>query len=220
MKHMRKAKMQWHGDPKNLNKEEIYKDKSFFWNQKVNDIEKVRSMAAQETKLFTIQNEVNENIAEAAKSHEAMMEALGYQVLWSHPYLPYHPQVLEPGQIGTMEPGEAEESGKQQVLINVFNESGLVEQRQVVLGEAAHLGDMAEEVSGAAAGQTPPGGVRDGRGGRLDGGAEPEGGRPGAGGGGRRAPVCRGGGQGGGRAVDSVQRVPTTSRVVAHDATM
>ena len=81
MKHMRKAKMQWHGDPKNLNKEDIYRDKSVFWSQKVKDIEKARSLAAQETKLFTIQHEVNENIAEAARSHEAMMSALGYTVL-------------------------------------------------------------------------------------------------------------------------------------------
>ena len=80
MKHMRKAKMQWHGDPKNLDKEDLYKDKSVFWSQKVKDIERARSMAAQETKLFSIQHQVNENIAEAAKSHEAMMEALGYQV--------------------------------------------------------------------------------------------------------------------------------------------
>ena len=119
MKHMRKAKMQWHGDPKNVNKEEIYKDKSYFWNQKVKDIEKVRSLAAQETKLFSIQNEVNENIAEAAKSHEEMLSTLGYQV-------------LEPGQIGTMESHQAGEEGRQ-VLISVINSAGEVEQRQVVV---------------------------------------------------------------------------------------
>jgi hypothetical protein len=125
MKHMRKAKMQWHGDPKNVNKEEIYKDKSYFWNQKVKDIEKVRSLAAQETKMFSIQNEVNENIAEAAKSHEEMLSTLGYQM-------------LEPGQIGTMESHEEAGEGGRQVLISVINSSGEVEQRQVVVAGEGH----------------------------------------------------------------------------------
>ena len=140
MKHMRKAKMQWHGDPKNVNKEEIYKDKSYFWNQKVKDIEKVRSLAAQETKLFSIQNEVNENIAEAAKSHEEMLSTLGYQV-------------LEPGQIGTMESHQAGEAGRQ-VLISVINSEGEVEQRQVVVaGEGqAEQQVVWEEVEGVEVG--------------------------------------------------------------------
>ena len=69
MKHMRKAKMQWHGDPKSVEKNEIYKDKSTFWNQKAKDIDKIRSDAVNEDRMFTIESNVNENIAEAARTH-------------------------------------------------------------------------------------------------------------------------------------------------------
>ena len=91
------------------------------------DIEKVRSLAAQETKLFSIQNEVNENIAEAAKSHEEMLSTLGYQV-------------LEPGQIEAQEQGE---EGGRQVVISVINSAGEVEQRQVVV---AGEGEVEQQV--------------------------------------------------------------------------
>jgi len=142
MKHMRKAKMQWHGDPKHYNKEDLYRDKTIFWNQKVKDIEKVRNMAQQESKLFTIQNEVNENIAEAAKSHKAMMEALGYpnkKVLEQNKAVllvqPGQSEDLEPGQLATLQPGDIVEDGlvEHQVVVNIVNENGEIEQRQVIL---------------------------------------------------------------------------------------
>ena len=122
MKHMRKAKMQWHGDPKGVNKQEIYRDKSCFWSQKVKDIERARSAAAQESKLFTIQHEVNETIAEAeAESHHA----LG---------------------------GGVEGQEGRQVVINVIGAGGELEARQVVVagsGERLVLGELGEELGGA-----------------------------------------------------------------------
>ena len=75
MRHMRKAKMQWHGDPKHVKKDDIYKDKSNFWNQKAKDIDKIRSDALQEDKMFTIESEMNESIADAAKGHDSTVEA-------------------------------------------------------------------------------------------------------------------------------------------------
>ena len=149
MKHMRKAKMQWHGDPKHYNKDDLYRDKTLFWNQKVKDIEKVRNMAQQESKLFSIQNEVNENIAEAAKSHKAMIESLGYEdnkgldsknaVFMK--LLPTGPrEALEPGQLGTLQlqPGDIVEDGlvDNLVLVNIVNENGEIEQRQIILDQS------------------------------------------------------------------------------------
>jgi len=148
MKHMRKAKMQWHGDPKHYNKEDLYKDKTMFWNQKVKDIEKVRNMAQQESKLFSIQNEVNENIAEAAKSHKAMIEALGYQdkkmldpnkAVFMKLLQSGQREDLEPGQLGTLQPGDIVEDGlvDNQVVVNIVNENGEIEQRQVILDQSS-----------------------------------------------------------------------------------
>ena len=138
MKHMRKAKMQWHGDPKHYNKEDLYKDKSMFWSQKVKDIERIKTQAQQESKLSSIQDEVNENIAEAAKSHKAMMEALEQSkgdgssaVLMK----------LVPGmetELQTFQTEEIVEDGlvEHQVLLNIVNEHGIIEQRQVILDQS------------------------------------------------------------------------------------
>merc|ERR1719347_508651 len=78
MKHMRKAKMQWHGDPKHLDKDDLYRDKTPFWNQKLKDIERVRSLAQQRNHLFDIKQEIDENIADAAKSSEERLKAEKY----------------------------------------------------------------------------------------------------------------------------------------------
>jgi len=153
MKHMRKAKMQWHGDPKHYNKEDLYRDKTMFWNQKVKDIEKVRNMAQQESKLFSIQNEVNENIAEAAKSHKAMMEALGYQdkkvldpnkAVFMKLLQTGQREDLEPGQLGTLQPGDIVEDGlvDNQVVVNIVNENGEIEQRQVILDQSSGANNL------------------------------------------------------------------------------
>jgi len=153
MKHMRKAKMQWHGDPKHYNKEDLYRDKTVFWNQKVKDIEKVRNMAQQESKLFTIQNEVNENIAEAAKSHKAMMEALGYQdkkaldpnkAVFMKLLQTGQREDLEPGQLATLQPGDIVEDGlvENQVVVNIVNENGEIEQRQVILDQSSGANNL------------------------------------------------------------------------------
>eukprot|EP00092_Neocalanus_flemingeri_P003427 GFUD01003671.1.p1 GENE.GFUD01003671.1~~GFUD01003671.1.p1 ORF type:complete len:1771 (+),score=462.40 GFUD01003671.1:44-5356(+) len=153
MKHMKKAKMQWHGDPKHYNKEDLYRDKTMFWNQKVKDIEKVRNMAQQESKLFTIQNEVNENIAEAAKSHKAMMEALGYpdkkvldpnKAVFMKLVQAGQSEDLEPGQLATLQPGDIVEDGlvEHQVVVNIVNENGEIEQRQVVVNIVNENGEI------------------------------------------------------------------------------
>ena len=124
MRHMRKAKMQWHGDPKNVEKNEIYKDKSNFWNQKAKDIDKIQSDALQENKLFTIETEVNENIAEAARSHEASVNSLKYQpVLSSGDSSSYQiMEIVQPGTEQIIEDGQVE----QHVLVSVGGDKGQV----------------------------------------------------------------------------------------------
>ena len=121
MRHMRKAKMQWHGDPKNVEKNEIYKDKSNFWNQKAKDIDKIQSDALQENKMFTIETEVNENIAEAARSHEAGDKSLKYQTGPSSSDSSYQIMgIVQPGSEQIIEEGQVE----QQVLVSVGGDQG------------------------------------------------------------------------------------------------
>ena len=122
MRHMRKAKMQWHGDPKNVEKNEIYRDKSNFWNQKAKDIDKIQSDALQENKMFTIETEVNENIAEAARSHEAGDKSLTYQPGSSGDPSYQIMGLVQPGSEQIIEDGQVE----QQVLVSVGGDQGQV----------------------------------------------------------------------------------------------
>ena len=148
MRHMRKAKMSWHGDPKNVEKNQIYRDKSNFWNQKAKDIDKIQSDALQENKMFTIETEVNENIAEAARSHEASAKSLKYQTASSgsgDASYQIMEIVQEPGSEQIIEDGEVE----QQVLVSEgqviivqnedMGESGLVTNYQIVQDQETAL---------------------------------------------------------------------------------
>ena len=132
MRHMRKAKMQWHGDPKNVEKDEIYKDKSNFWNQKAKDIDKIRSDALQEDKMFTIETEVNENIAEAARSHEALIESTKYKTMSTSDSSYQIMKIVQPGSEEIVEDGLVD----QQVLVSVGGD-----QAQVIIVQNEELGE-------------------------------------------------------------------------------
>ena len=113
MKHMRKAKMQWHGDPKNINKEEMYKDKTNFWSAKAKDIDRMRS----EDKTY--EEEMMDTDKKAPGT--VIMKIVNAEELESE-------TIVEDGLVD-----------HHQVVVNIVNEDGVVEQRQVLLGQEAQL---------------------------------------------------------------------------------
>ena len=110
MKHMRKAKMQWHGDPKNINKEDMYKDKTNFWSAKAKDIDRMRS----EDKTY--EEEMMDPDKKAPGT--VIMKIVNAEELESE-------TIVEDGLVD-----------HHQVVVNIVNEDGVVEQRQVLLGQS------------------------------------------------------------------------------------
>ena len=110
MRHMRKAKMQWHGDPKNINKEEMYRDKTNFWSAKAKNIDRMRS----EDKTY------EEEMMDTAKKAPGtvIMKIVNAEELESE-------TIVEDGLVD-----------HHQVVVNIVNEDGVVEQRQVLLGQS------------------------------------------------------------------------------------
>ena len=120
MKHMRKAKMQWHGDPKNINKEELYRDKTNFWSAKAKDIDRMRSGDKSYEEIMDTDKKTPGTV---------IMKIVPAQELESE-------TIVEDGLVD------------HQVVVNIVNEDGVVEQRQVVLGQSElYLGNESGQVS-------------------------------------------------------------------------
>jgi len=73
MRHMRKLKMQWLGDPASVDKSVAYKDKSSIWFQKLKDIEKVNTQAEESSS-----NQENTKDGNLTESYRTLMEALSH----------------------------------------------------------------------------------------------------------------------------------------------
>merc|ERR1719285_799117 len=67
MRHMRKLKMQWHGDPASVDKNVAYKDKASIWFQKSKDLERANS---------TISNFQISNNTTSVVSYNGIMRSL------------------------------------------------------------------------------------------------------------------------------------------------
>ncbi|XP_023324966.1 uncharacterized protein LOC111698769 isoform X2 [Eurytemora carolleeae] len=159
MRHMRRLKMGWLGEPATLDKSERYKDKSYIWEQKMKDIEKARKLEIQQTNIQNIQQEVSQNIARAATSYQTMLEALS-QTGGPAPTESVLLEVIGKGNVVKKEEAGWREEGEEgwrddeprdwgqgvdRIYLNVVEEDCIVSQSEVYIQEKGDGEDQENE---------------------------------------------------------------------------
>jgi len=76
MRHMRKLKMQWLGDPASVDKSQVYKDRSSIWFQKLKDIEKAHTSADIIENMTQSEDETGGKDGTLAASYKSLLDAL------------------------------------------------------------------------------------------------------------------------------------------------